>query len=197
MWSRIFALAVGVACTSCSSPNDAALRDAASDDASSEGDASSGDAPWALDPGQPFPLYGGKCEVRDNDQAWLANACISVVTTFTASQVHLFLNHCMGTDGITELCQGVRDRYTSLVIADAADDTGHYLQAIGGRVLVNHPGEGRYEQVASPGHPIPIDYRVFRRPHESYPEGVLTRSLKVSLPRVDAPGEPLRMEATF
>jgi hypothetical protein len=188
-----------IACADCAEPiglpsSDALVSDA-SGEASPPGDA---DGPlWVADPGQPFPLYGGKCNVRDNGAKWLTNECISFVLTLTDTQLHLFLNYCVGTDGTTELCNGVRNRYTSLVIADVGPDTGHYFQAIGGRVLVNHPGAGRYERIALPGDPIPIDYEVSRQPHEAYPEGILVRYLKIWLPQVDAPGDPLLMEGTF
>jgi hypothetical protein len=151
----------------------------------------SASAPAHGDPGLPATYYGPKCSFAQS--VGKAPECLSAVLTEVPGGVHLFLNFCVRNQEY--VCPAERQAYLSLLLPMTRwQVAGPVTEAIGGRAWIQLDDGRVHEARAEAARPLPIDLQITEHPvtggGTSY-RGVL----RLTLPRIDAAGEPLQITA--
>lgn len=170
--------------------------DAGGQTSGSGGDGSAPGSTNALaadDPGPPASYFGSKCAVLLDGETRPGPECLSSPIESKGGRTHLFLNFCIAS-GSEDRCAGnAPPIYASLVLGLPAWREATVTQAERALVRVTLPDGRRYAAGGTADVPLPIDLRIAPTPHPT--EKVLRATLRINVPRVDAPGPALRLQA--
>jgi hypothetical protein len=143
------------------------------------------------DPGLPASYYGPKCSFAHSGGK--APECLSAVLTEVPGGVHLFLNFCVRNQMM--VCPAGPEAYLSLLLPMTRwEAAAQVTEAIGGRAWIQLPDGRVHEARADATRPLPIDLQITEHPVTG--GGLSYRGvLRMTLPRIDAAGDPLQITA--